>query len=52
MASEALSVVRHRVDVKRQDPLAQMFRDPAKTLELTDPKPGQGLAARVKGPAE
>jgi NADH-quinone oxidoreductase subunit J len=52
MIGAIVLTLRHRVDVKRQDALAQMFRDPAKTLELTDPKPGQGLAARVKGPAE
>ncbi len=52
MIGAIVLTLRHRVDVKRQDPLAQMFRDPAKTLELTNPKPGQGLAARVKGPAE
>jgi NADH-quinone oxidoreductase subunit J len=30
-------------DVKRQDVLAQMYRDPAKAMELKDVKPGQGL---------
>jgi NADH-quinone oxidoreductase subunit J len=35
--------LRHRKDVKRQDVLAQMYRDPAKALELVDVKPGQGL---------
>ena len=35
--------MRHRRDIKRQDVLAQMYRDPAKAMELTDPKPGQGL---------
>jgi NADH-quinone oxidoreductase subunit J len=35
--------MRHRKDVKRQDVLAQMYRDPAKTMELRDVKPGQGL---------
>ncbi len=49
MIGAIVLTLRHRVDVKRQDALAQMFRDPAKTLELTDPKPGQGLAARVEG---
>ncbi|MCJ8140191.1 NADH-quinone oxidoreductase subunit J [Falsirhodobacter halotolerans] len=33
----------HRTDVKRQNVLHQMWRDPAKTLELKDVKPGQGL---------
>jgi len=36
--------LRHRVNVKRQDVLAQMYRDPAKALELRDVKPGQGLS--------
>ena len=35
--------MRHRHDVKRQDVLEQMYRDPAKTMELRDVKPGQGL---------
>jgi NADH-quinone oxidoreductase subunit J len=35
--------LRHRKDVKRQDVLAQMYRDPAKAMELRDVKPGQGL---------
>jgi len=35
--------LRHRSDVKRQDVLAQMYRDPAKAMELKDVKPGQGL---------
>lgn len=35
--------MRHRRDVKRQDVLEQMYRDPAKTMELRDVKPGQGL---------
>lgn len=35
--------MRHRRDVKRQDVVAQMHRDPAKAMELRDVKPGQGL---------
>ncbi len=35
--------LRHRTNVKRQNVLHQMWRDPAKTLELKDVKPGQGL---------
>jgi NADH-quinone oxidoreductase subunit J len=35
--------LRHRVGIKRQNVLAQMYRDPAKALELKDVKPGQGL---------
>ncbi|MEP2920209.1 NADH-quinone oxidoreductase subunit J [Sulfitobacter sp.] len=35
--------LRHRSDVKRQDVVAQMMRDPAKAMDLHDVKPGQGL---------
>lgn len=35
--------LRHRTNVKRQDVLAQMYRDPATAMELKDVKPGQGL---------
>lgn len=35
--------LRHRKDVKRQDVMLQMSRDPAKAMELKDVKPGQGL---------
>ncbi|MDB6176128.1 NADH-quinone oxidoreductase subunit J [Paracoccus sp. Z330] len=35
--------MRHRKDVKRQDVVAQMHRDPAKAMELRNVKPGQGL---------
>ncbi|TJZ90091.1 NADH-quinone oxidoreductase subunit J [Paracoccus gahaiensis] len=35
--------MRHRKDVKRQDVIAQMHRDPAKAMQLRDVKPGQGL---------
>lgn len=35
--------MRHRRDIKRQDVLEQMYRDPAKAMELRDVKPGQGL---------
>jgi NADH-quinone oxidoreductase subunit J len=35
--------MRHRRDIKRQDVLEQMWRDPAKAMELRDVKPGQGL---------
>ena len=33
---------RHRKDVTRQDVLAQMYRDPAKAMELKDVRPGPG----------
>ncbi|HBS51279.1 MAG TPA: NADH-quinone oxidoreductase subunit J [Rhodobacteraceae bacterium] len=43
MIGAILLTLRHRQDIKRQDVLAQMYRDPAKTMELKDVKPGQGL---------
>ena len=49
MVGAIVLTLRPREDVKRQDVLVQMFRDPAKTLELTNPRPGQGLATRIEG---
>jgi len=43
MIGAIVLTLRHRSDVKRQDILAQMYRDPAKAMELKDVKPGQGL---------
>jgi len=43
MIGAIVLTLRHRQDVKRQDILAQMYRDPAKAMELKDVKPGQGL---------
>jgi NADH-quinone oxidoreductase subunit J len=43
MIGAILLTLRHRKDVKRQNVLAQMYRDPAKAMELRDVKPGQGL---------
>jgi len=43
MVGAIVLTLRHRTDIKRQDVLAQMYRDPAKALELKDVKPGQGL---------
>ena len=43
MIGAIVLTLRHRKDVKRQDVLAQMYRDPAKAMELKDIKPGQGL---------
>ena len=43
MVGAIVLTLRHRADVKRQDVLAQMYRDPAKAMELRDVKPGQGL---------
>ena len=43
MIGAIVLTLRHRADVKRQDVLAQMYRDPAKAMEVRDVKPGQGL---------
>ena len=43
MIGAILLTLRHRTDIKRQNVLAQMHRDPAKALEMVDVKPGQGL---------
>jgi NADH-quinone oxidoreductase subunit J len=43
MIGAIVLTLRHRVDVKRQDIIAQMMRDPKKAMELKDVKPGQGL---------
>lgn len=43
MIGAIVLTLRHRKDIKRQDVLAQMWRDPAKAMELKDVKPGQGL---------
>ena len=43
MIGAIVLTLRHRRDIKRQNVLQQMWRDPAKAMELMDPKPGQGL---------
>lgn len=43
MIGAIVLTLRHRKDVKRQNVLQQMWRDPAKAMELMDVKPGQGL---------
>ncbi len=43
MIGAIVLTLRHRVDIKRQNVLEQMYRDPAKAMELKDVKPGQGL---------
>ena len=43
MIGAILLTMRHRKDVKRQNVLHQMWRDPAKAMELKDVTPGQGL---------
>ena len=43
MIGTIVLTLRHRSDVKRQDVVTQMMRDPAKTMELKNVKSGQGL---------
>ena len=43
MIGAIVLTMRHRKDIKRQDVVAQMHRDPAVAMELKDVKPGQGL---------
>ena len=43
MIGAIVLTLRHRSDVKRQNVLQQMYRDPGKAMELKDVKPGQGL---------
>ncbi len=43
MIGAIVLTLRHRTSVKRQNVLAQMYRDPAKAMEVRDVKPGQGL---------
>ena len=43
MIGAIVLTLRHRKDVKRQDILAQIYRDPDKSLSLKNVKPGQGL---------
>ncbi|WP_299358497.1 NADH-quinone oxidoreductase subunit J [uncultured Paracoccus sp.] len=43
MIGAILLTLRHRRDIKRQDVLQQMWRDPAKAMRMTNPRPGEGL---------
>ena len=43
MIGAIVLTLRHRTDIKRQNVLAQMYRNPAKAMERKDVKPGQGL---------
>ncbi|WP_137699953.1 NADH-quinone oxidoreductase subunit J [Marimonas lutisalis] len=43
MIGAIVLTLRHRENVKRQDVLQQMWRDPATAIEMKDVKPGQGL---------
>ncbi|SIT76454.1 NADH dehydrogenase subunit J [Pontibaca methylaminivorans] len=60
MIGAIVLTLRHRTDVKRQNVLHQMWRDPATAVELIDVAPGQGVqpgqglqtapAATLRGP--
>ena len=43
MIGAIVLTLRHRKDVKRQDILTQIYRDPDESISLEDVKPGQGL---------
>ena len=43
MIGAIVLTLRHRTDVKRQNIVGQIMRDPAEQMELKDVKPGQGL---------
>ena len=43
MIGAIVLTLRHRTDVKRQNIMDQIMRDPATAMELKDVKPGQGL---------
>ncbi len=43
MIGAIVLTLRHRKDVKRQNVVAQMHRDPKAAIKLVDVKPGQGL---------
>lgn len=43
MIGAIVLTLRHRSDVKRQDVLAQIYRDPSTALEVKNVEPGQGL---------
>jgi len=43
MIGAIVLTLRHRTNIKRQNVMAQMHRDPAKAMEVVDVKPGQGL---------
>ena len=43
MVGAIVLTLRHRTHIKRQDILAQIYRDPQASVELKDVKPGQGI---------
>jgi NADH-quinone oxidoreductase subunit J len=52
MIGAIVLTLRHRKDIKRQNVLHQMWRDPAKAMELKDVKPGsrgRGCNSRARG---
>ena len=43
MIGAIVLTLRHRKNIKRQNILSQIYRDPDKSVEIRDVKPGQGL---------
>jgi len=43
MIGAIVLTIRHRKDIKRQNVVAQMHRDPKAAIKMVDVKPGQGL---------
>ncbi len=43
MVGAIVLTLRHRVNIKRQDIIAQIYRDPASALQVRDVRPGQGI---------
>ena len=43
MVGAIVLTLRHRTDIKRQDILAQIYRDPDAAIDMIDVKPGQGI---------
>jgi NADH-quinone oxidoreductase subunit J len=43
MIGAIVLTLRHRTDIKRQNVLEQMYRDPKTSVELRDVKPGEGV---------
>jgi len=43
MVGAIVLTLRHRVNIKRQDIIAQIYRDPASAVQVRDVKPGQGI---------
>ncbi len=43
MIGAIVLTLRHRTDIKRQDVLAQMYRDPKAAIAMVDAKPGAGI---------